>query len=515
MKTVGINASAEREMVTETSLPQRQWLQPLPLLLVFLVVQAIAWTVVPPLVFSALHPNTLEVAMWARDWYLVNYKHPALPSWLLGGGYFVFGNELWVPYFLSELCVAGTYVSVFLLGRDILGARRALFAALLLPSIWFLTILALRYNHNIVQMVFWAAFCLGLWRASSTERMNWWAFTAFVAACGVYSKFSMLMIGAFGAAWLLMDPVARTRLRGRALYLGFGLFLLLLVPLAVGLALDHFGAVQWISQESGDRGLTTKHFLQHLIRTFVLMLAAILVGLAASLVPPRVVRSGVAADGSQTIERRGLVYLAVMGLGPLALMAIMSIFMRMRPEWLAPMYSLAGLPLVGIAAARWPRLGRLTQAGLRHAGLALLLSLAILAGQARDPVMDRIRGKGLEKPAYPAAEMSERFDKIWLEKVGTPLKIVAGDNWTAGVVGLFSTGSPSLFSYLDNTHSPSMTDERIAKEGMLVLWSPHSTWQPTADLLAKYPQGEEIFPWSPNPKSKPVVVDYLIVPPAN
>src|SRR5581483_4532480 len=122
---------------------------------------------------------------------------------------------------------------------------------------------------------------------------------------------------------------------------------------------DNFGAVQWISQESGDRGLSTVHFIEHLLRTFVLMLAAILVGLAASLLPPSALR-GRAGGDPQSIERRGLVYLAVMGLGPLLLMAVMSIFMRMRPEWLAPMYSLAGLPLVGFAAARWPKLALLT-----------------------------------------------------------------------------------------------------------------------------------------------------------
>src|SRR6185369_2408812 len=117
----------------------------------FLAVQAVAWVIVPAMVWSAPHSNTLELALWSRDWFIVNYKHPALPAWLLAVGYALFGVHLWVSFALAELCIALAYVFVFLLGRDLLGTGAALFGTLLLPVVAHFTLDVLRYNHNVVQ----------------------------------------------------------------------------------------------------------------------------------------------------------------------------------------------------------------------------------------------------------------------------------------------------------------------------------------------------------------------------
>src|SRR5882724_11521719 len=98
-----------------------------PVLALFLIVQAVAWAGIPAVMLSAPHANTVELALWGRDWFVVNYKHPALPAWLLAVGYDLFGTHLWVSLVLSEFCIGTAYLFVFLLGRDLIGARAALF----------------------------------------------------------------------------------------------------------------------------------------------------------------------------------------------------------------------------------------------------------------------------------------------------------------------------------------------------------------------------------------------------
>src|SRR3954469_558652 len=101
----------------------------LPLAL-FLIVQSIAWIGVPAAVFTAPPSNTIELALWARDWFIVNYKHPGLSAWLLELAYDAFGTHLWVSLLLAQLCIAATYILVFLLGRDLMGGRAALLGTL-------------------------------------------------------------------------------------------------------------------------------------------------------------------------------------------------------------------------------------------------------------------------------------------------------------------------------------------------------------------------------------------------
>ena len=44
--------------------------------------EAIAWVAVPTAIYAMPQSNTVELALWARDWFIVNYKHPGLAAWL-------------------------------------------------------------------------------------------------------------------------------------------------------------------------------------------------------------------------------------------------------------------------------------------------------------------------------------------------------------------------------------------------------------------------------------------------
>jgi Dolichyl-phosphate-mannose-protein mannosyltransferase len=476
------------------------------LLALFLIVQTIAWVGVPAAIYGTPHSNTVELALWARDWFVVNYKHPALAAWLLGFGYEVFGTHLWVSFLLAELCIAAAYVFVFLLGRDLLGARAALFGALLLPAVSHFTLDALRYNHNVVQLPLWIGFCFALWRASRGERLGWWIFTGAIGALGLYAKFTMVLVILFGALWIVLDPEARARLRGRALYVGLLVFTVALLPLAMGLGATEFDSLTWVARESAQRGIAGAHFLLDVGKTVLFMAVGLAGGMAASRIPPR----RKAPELQPAIAHRGLVFLLLMGGGPLLLTLAMALTKPMRLEWAAPMYSMIGLLLVALMIRVRPRAGRWMQAGLRHAVLGLVASLTVLGLQASSTLHDRAVGL-ISKNMWPSAEIAARFDGVWQNATGRPLRIVAGSSWTAGMVGLLSAGHPSLFTDLNPELSPAVTEPRLEQEGMLVLWIDDTTWHPDAALIARFPHGRESF--TVGPKAVSVVVNYLLVAP--
>ena len=473
---------------------------------VFLVIQAIAWTVVPPFFYLTPHSSTLEIALWSRDWYLVNYQHPALAGWLLQGAYFLFGEHFWVGFLMAQICVAGTYLFVFLLGRAMLGAERGLFGTLIIAVVSYFNIAALKYNENMVQMPLWAAFCFGLWRASQSGRWTWWLFTAVVAALGVYGKFSMLMIIAFGACWVLLDPSARRCLRSAPLYLAIGLFLLLLSPLAVALIETHFGAVKWIASESSNRGISVTSMATREGKTVLLVLTVALVTLLISLFRPA--RNSPPAQSPTS--RPVFAYLALMGGGPLLLTLTIGLFMPVRSEWASPMYSLVGL----LIAAALPGLrGSVLARGALIAS-AFVFSLGALTLDSFGTYQDRLDTKVLRRDVWPGAAISQRFEEVWHKKIGMPLRIVGGDVWIAGLAGFYSADRPSLYPELNLAMWPGGSEERVVHDGVLVLWMPRVKFQPSAEMLQRYTHGKELFHWSKDPDAKPLEIDYLIIPPA-
>ena len=474
-------------------------------LALFLVVQAIAWTAVPAMVFGAPQSNTVELAMWARDFFIVNYKHPALPAWLLGAAYALCGIHLWVSLLLAQFCIAGAYVFVFMLGRDLMDARAALLGALLLTAVPYFTVDALRYNHNVAQLPLWVGFCFGLWRASRSERLPWWIFTAALAALGFYAKFTMALVIAFGALWILLDGEARSRLRGRTLYIALLVFVVLLMPMAVALGATSFGSLTWVLRESARRGIPWPHLLRDVGRTLLIMTTALIAVAAVGRLARRA-----SASGAVVVERRAFAFLLLMGGGPLLLTLLMALVKPLRLEWTAPMYSMIGLLLVALATCWRPLEVRRVRAGWWHAMLALAVSLAVLGGQARAALEARAAGH-IGKSLWPASEMAVRFDRLWRNATGQPLRIVGGDSWTAGVAGLMSAGHPSLFTDLDPSHAPAITEQRLEQQGMLVVWTAGSSWRPDAALVQRFPQGNEVFAVGANTAA--VTVDYLLIAP--
>ncbi|MET1026721.1 MAG: glycosyltransferase family 39 protein [Dongiaceae bacterium] len=487
-----------------------------PALWVFLLVQAIAWIVPPMLLNRAPELQTAEIAMWGRDWFWVNDRHPALSSWVLETAYALFGVHIWVTYFVSQLFTCATSIFVFLLGRDLLGTSRSLTGTMLLAGISFFTISTLKFNHDIAQMPFWAAFCFALWRASQSNRAIWWCVTALAAALALYAKFSSLLLIAAGCAWILYDARTRSHLRKAALYIGLVLFCLLLVPLARQSAQLDFMPFETMEQVSAEKGVSTLAFLLGMVEVvFGLAALAYLGGFIARLPgepkagEPKAGEPTPAAVEERAPDRRQLAYLLLLGVGPLAVTIALSCFVRLRTEWTAPMFNLIGLLLIAWRVPTPIPAGR-----IRHlAELAVILSLTTVAAYGGWSLYSRYNIAEPTRVAWPMADISRRFDAIWIGKTGEPLRIVGGDHWAAALAGLPNPAAPSLFTNMDRQLAPAVTPERVAQDGVLVVWRVDGGWQPPKTVLAGHVTGIEVFDWSPSSDSRPIEIGYAIIPP--
>ena len=128
------------------------------------------------------------------------------------------------------------------------------------------------------------------------------------------------------------------------------------------------------------------------------------------------------------------------------------------------MFNLVGLLAVALAVAPVRRAGaeahrrRCAHARDRHPGR----------------LWHRHRRSGARRQAAAAravagSEIAERMAGIWDRSTqGAPLRIVAGENWIAGLVGLRHKDRPHLLSNANMLHSPWISPRQLEAEGMLV-----------------------------------------------
>ncbi len=134
-------------------------------------------------------------------------------------------------------------------------------------------------------------------------------------------------------------------------------------------------------------------------------------------------------------------------------------------------------------------------------------ALVVAAGPSRAGAPLRV--------SWPQAEISKRFAAIWARETGRPLRIVAGDDWIAGLVGISAKDRPSILSRGNPAFSPWITPDRLERDGMLIVWDAKTGRipEPLRPLVAAHPARQERFSWRRSKDRGDLVIGYAIVPP--
>lgn len=469
------------------------------ILVVLCVTQVTLWTLAPALVHRAMPIDVADNYMMGREWLLLSYKHPQLPAWVLEISRLLTHTVGWPAYLLSQLFICATFILVFLLGKDLLGPRRAICGTLVLTGVYYYSVPTPEFNHNIAQMPIWVGVILLTRKAVVSGRAGWWLALGVCAALGLYAKFSMLIVIGTAGLWLIIDKTGRRSLLAPAPWIGLLVFLLLATPIMMALPAHDYAPLHYAAEKSAFRSSGAIGFM--------LSQLADLSGLAAILAfalwrGPTGVQ--VADDGMP--ERHTLHFLLFFTLVPLAALLVTATVSGARPMWGSPLWSLSGL----IAMALIPRID--ATAFRRIIVLAGICLVSIPAGYAAFVAWWPIHGEKPLRVMWPQAEIAARFADIWRERTHAPLRIVGGEEWTAELIGSVNPDTPSLYISRNPAFSPWVSPARIRREGMLIVWS-----KGMPDLHAfgtGLATGSETFPWPHDARRPPIKIDYAIVVPA-
>ncbi|MFS2098158.1 glycosyltransferase family 39 protein [Variovorax sp. Varisp85] len=421
--------------------------------------------------------DNVEELFWGGSFEWSYYKHPPLPSWLMGVLIHLGGRQPWLTYAAGVGCGVGALYLVWRWSTALVHPARAALAVLLGSLVTYHVQRAVVYNHNTVQLLPLAGYWWMLWRvlhAPSSSRLRDWAWLGVFAALSMLTKYSAVVQFAVGAAFIVRQGQWRDAQVRRGLLLAGGVALLLMAP-HLWWVLEHSARTIAYARHSVQPAGGHGYGLRHLVHVFVVQVARLspmllLAGWAwftrASVAPPPL--SSAATPGLSAFDRR---FLAWATLGPACLVFPAAILLKipLAASWLttfflpAALWAVAVLP--GLEAERWSR--------RRWRGVVATVVVLHVAGALGQGWVDGVLSRRLgyiTRANLPAGAVADALRAIWHDRAGDrPFRLLVGDTWFAGAVALKMDPSMQLLIDGDERNSPWLAPGALEREGGMVL----------------------------------------------
>ena len=478
-------------------------------LLPAVAIMALLWTIVPALIHTAPPLDVVESALWGREWVVGTYKHPGMPAWVIEAGRWLNGGRIgWPVYLASQLFNLATLALTFALARDVAGERVAVASVLSLLGVEYFSWRSIEFNHTLAQMPFWVGAAWCAWRAVETDNLRWWRGLGAMAALGLYGKLSNAVLLIVIAGWILSTRRGRASLATPGPWLGALVFGLLCIPLVLWLVQTGFQPLAYAEARGREQSVmaTLLFPANALLQAAPIALVLALAGFFGN---------KTAADAPQPeLQPDAQNFLWVMAFVPPALSIALALLggSGLRASWLAP-----ALPLIAVALiARYQqRLNTVVMANLRKVALALAVLIPI--GYAL--IAPQVGSFGSAPPlrvSWPQADIARTLAAAWSAETNKPLKIIAGNSWAAGLVGLDHPDRPSILTEGELSYSPWFTADRLKREGALVVWSESRGGGPTPamdKMISGRPVQERRIPFPRGKAGSEIVFKYVVLPP--
>lgn len=447
----------------------------------FSLVAVFAWVAWTSSWDTGLYGDNVEQFVWSHSMELGYYKHPPLPTWLMGLALSVLGPHWWLTNALAAACVAATGLFTWLTARHLCGERTANIAIVLWGLQQCFSVSAEIYNHNTVLVLCLSALTYSVLRAlTSASDMRWWLASGALAACAMLSKYqAALPLLALVTAIFLTDTARRTYLLWRLAAVILVFFVCFGPHLYWGIT-NHFPSLRYASEviESGGLARRASWVLTFAVNQ-VRMVLPLLLTLAALALLARFRRSDAAGASSSALQpqmpvRRWSdaevsIWMACLMWGPVVALVLVSLVSgsALRNHWGVQLFQFFSLWIAWRWRDNpiWNFRSLLTAAVVVHA--AGFIYYAVKQSDPQAVLADRRADS-----SYPGQRMSDAAVAHWKLFSNCPLRIVVGD-FEAGLVSAYATEFPVVFTTPIAT--PWVGQADIAQYGALYVFHQNTT----------------------------------------
>jgi outer membrane biosynthesis protein TonB len=451
--------------------------RPLALFWAMAAMQAVPWTLVPWLFYSAPPGQLPEVLAIGNDFQFGTEFGPPLAFWLAEIVYR--GLGLFGVYLLSQVCIVVIYWAVFQLGRTMVGDTHAVMAVLLMAGIAVFSVPTPDFGPAILAAAIWSLMLSHYWRAAGRQEWSYWLLLGIEAGLLLLTTYAGVILIGLLVLFMVATPVGRRRLDSVWPWVAGLVAVVLLFPY-----------LTWLDLSGGpilpDLGTVLRNLRAWAQLPLLLAIShlgfVILIVLGRGIVikspgrPPEVMRA--------TVEPGARAFVYFFALAPIVAMGLFALITHRADSFVVtPLVVLSGLAAI-IAAGDRIRIEHQYLIGMMWAALMLLPPLLVVFAVL---VVPWTLAADL-KVGRPAADMGQFFGESFQRRTGKPLAIVSGDRTTAALVAFTAPSRPSLYIADAPVYAPYVTRSDIDDSGAVVVWpTTDTTGRPPPEIAQQFP----------------------------
>lgn len=480
-------------------------------LYLFILVHLFFWTLIPALVRYNLPLDSIEGTLWGHQLEWGYDKNPFLNGWLTALAIYLDGQSGWMVYLFSQLSVVICFWAVWRLAKNMMPSIYALFAVLILEGVQYYNFHAIDFNDNTLELSLWALTIYFFYQSLQKGTAWTWSLTGAFAGLGMMAKYYTVALLAMMALMLFSYEDYRKQLATKLPYIGFMVFLAVILPHTIWLFFHDFITVTYVFERGSSKPSWTNHFFFPLqfawqqLQTFspaIILAALLLIGKSSGGMKPLFKLS--------TFNKR---FLFFVGLGPFLITLFLSFALgtKLRAGWGMPLLSLWGIILIALLK---PAITR-RKIYLFIAGIFTLM-FVLLAGY----IIALTDSKESSSANFPGKEIAATLTSEWEKTFKRPLKYVAGSRWIGGNIGFYSSHHPSVFVEWDEKRAPWIDVKDLEKNGAIFVWEISRRETLPQAIIARFPQLQKAtireFAWLRDKyQLAPVKIGVAILPPQN
>jgi hypothetical protein len=432
----------------------------------FLVLHAAVWTVLPTLLYPNLPLDLIEALLYGREWQLGYDKLPPLPWWLVEIAYRLAGHDF-AYYLLAQVSVVAALALVWMMARPLAGALGALIAVLIVDGLHYLNYTSAKFNHDVIQLPFWALAGFALHRALRGRRTMDWILLGLAVGISLWAKYFVVVLAAPMMVFVLVDREARQCLKTPGPYIAILVALVVMAPHLIWLVRNDFLPFAYAEHRAVlSRGWYDHlwHPLQFAVSQLFFLIPSLLIA-----APLFVSRRGAAeppiASQADSYDMRIVTWLAF---GPIATVLAMSAVSGRGTVamWGYPLWLFLGLWLV-LTARRALDGMRLARIVVTWAIVFVCLALAFIINYDVLPRFDH-RYRAV---FFPGASLGREIGQRFQAATGKPLKYVIGSMWDGGNVAHYAPSHPRVLIDGKPERAPWIDLGDLRRQGAVVVWT--------------------------------------------
>ena len=415
----------------------------------FLFTHLLLWTLIPTFSNTNLPLDTIEALAWGSnlDWGF--NKHPPFSAFAVEFFYNIFGSNDWAYYLLSQIFVITAFYFVWKFSFLILEDKtHSLVAVLILSSIYYYNFTTPEFNVNVSQLPFWTLSVYFFWKGlSHNKKIDWVLFGVF-SSLGFLSKYLFIYILLSLFIFFIFN-LKKYKKSIKNYFLSILISLVILVPHFIWLLENNFVTIFYGLNRTE---ISDFNLINHFKNPALFLLKQIIILIPFFVMAFAIIKK-FKFKFKININNKKTLFLLSINLVPLFLVLITSVLTgaKIRTMWMTPFYLFLGTFLLLIFKKNI-ELKKIKKFYYIFVFFFILSPTVYLGVSLADDT---------KRTDYPGKEISRLVQNKWDDNFINEIKIVIGDEWSAGNLSYHLYSRPVWFNDLKNNVSLITEDQGV------------------------------------------------------